>query len=265
MFGQLRHIIGLFAALLLSALNAVAMPMAPIAEHQAEFSPHQQAVITEHTDVHLAARAPPLTAANVTFTGAVIAEHGNGIIMHRHETHVTSLGFGVDLDATNRTSAWEGVDTTSRGVGANVPDNIAGWVKGPDGSSIPIQKTANGQPDWKRFLRENAEVTSISGNVDSGSVRFTQSDISRNFKDGRSVDDLVTGLRNGTVDPASLPPIRTFEVNGQLYSLENRRLYAYQQAGIDVPTQPATAAQIRRDTFKFTTPNGGQDIVVRGQ
>lgn len=104
-------------------------------------------------------------------------------------------------------------------------------------------------------------MTSVSGNVDAGSVRFTQSSIS----DGRSVDDLVTGLRNGTVNPASLPPIRTFEVNGQLYSLDNRRLYAYQQAGIDVPTQPATTAEITRDTFKFTTPNGGQDIVVRGR
>ncbi|WP_343565486.1 hemagglutinin repeat-containing protein [Kiloniella sp. b19] len=167
--------------------------------------------------------------------------------------------------ATNRISSWEGVDTTSRGTGADVPDNVAGWVKGPDGSSIPIQKTANGQPDWKRFLQDNAEVTSISGSVDSGLVRFTQSSISGNFSDGRSVDDLVTGLRNGTVDPSSLPPIRTFEVNGQLYSLDNRRLYAYQKAGIDVPTQPATTAEITRDTFKFTTPNGGQDILVRGR
>lgn len=57
-------------------------------------------------------------------------------------------------NAPNRTSAWEGVDTTSRDIGADVPDNIAGWVKGPDGSSIPIQKTANGQPDWKRFFKK---------------------------------------------------------------------------------------------------------------
>ena len=77
------------------------MPMMPTASHQAEFSPHQQAVIAEHTDVHFAARAPPMAAANVAFTGAAVAGRGNGIVMHEHEVHVTSLGFGADFIATN--------------------------------------------------------------------------------------------------------------------------------------------------------------------
>ncbi len=97
----LRDFIGLIAALLFSAVSTAAMPMMPTASHQAEFFPHQHAVTAEHADVHLAARAPPLAAANVAFTGAVVAEHSNGIIMHGHETHVASLGFGAGLDATN--------------------------------------------------------------------------------------------------------------------------------------------------------------------
>ncbi|KZL12451.1 DUF6862 domain-containing protein [Pseudovibrio sp. Ad26] len=171
-----------------------------------------------------------------------------------------------DSNAINRRSPWSGVDTGSKGVGSNVPDDIAGWVRGADGSSLPIRKNAQGLPDWERYLRDNASVTNTSGALNPSSVRFTQNSIGAKFSDGRSVDDLIIGLRNGSVDPSSLPPIRTFEANGQLFSLDNRRLYAYRQAGVDVPTVPATAAEIARDArFKFSTINGGQDIAVRGQ
>ena len=77
------------------------MPKMPTASQQAEFFPYQQAVIAEHTNVHFAARAPPLVSANVALTGAVVVEHSIGVIMHALETHVASLGFDVGLDATN--------------------------------------------------------------------------------------------------------------------------------------------------------------------
>lgn len=99
----LRQIVGLIASLLLSVLGAVAMPMAPTLPYQAEFFPHQQPVISEHTNVHFAARAPPSVSTNVALAGVAVAEHGNGIIMHRHETHVASFGFVADFNAPNRT------------------------------------------------------------------------------------------------------------------------------------------------------------------
>lgn len=77
------------------------MPMASAAAHQKEFFPHQEAVVAEHTNFHFAASAPPLAVANVAFTGATVAEHGDGIIMLGHETHVTSLSFGAGFDAPN--------------------------------------------------------------------------------------------------------------------------------------------------------------------
>ena len=60
--GFLRHIIGLIVAMLFSALSAAAMPLVPTASHHVEFFPYEKAVVTEHTDVHFAARAPPITA-----------------------------------------------------------------------------------------------------------------------------------------------------------------------------------------------------------
>lgn len=86
--GFLRHIIGLFIAALITALSAVAMPMMPTTSQQAEFFPHQKVIVAENTHVHFAARAPPMAVVNVAFTGAAVAEHGNDIIMHEHETHV---------------------------------------------------------------------------------------------------------------------------------------------------------------------------------
>ena len=110
---------------------------------------------------------------------------------------------------------------------------------------------------------DNATTTTVSGQVDPSDIRFSQNNISENFRDGSSVDDLVTGLLNSTVDPNSIPPIRVFEVDGQLVTLDNRRLYAYQQADIPIRVEPATPAQIRNESFKFTTENGGTDIDVR--
>ena len=98
----LRHIIGLIVTVLLSALSVVAIPTMPAASDHAEFFPHQQAVLVEHTDVHFAARAPPIAAINAAFTGVAVAEHGNGFVTHVHEIHVVSLGSGADFIAPNR-------------------------------------------------------------------------------------------------------------------------------------------------------------------
>ena len=121
-------------------------------------------------------------------------------------------------------------------------------------------------PDVSRTLNfDNATTTTVSGQVDPSDIKFAQDSISQNFRDGSSVDDLISGLKNGTIDPNSIPPIRVFEVDNQLVTLDNRRLYAYQKAGITINVQPATAAEIANDSFKFTTKNGGTEIEVRGK
>ncbi len=126
--GFLRHIIGLVIALLVSSLSAAAMPMMPTQSDHAEFFPHQQVFVAEHIDVHFAARGPPLAATNVAFTGAVVAEHVNGIVMHGHETHVASLVFGFGFDAPNRTD-WPELSGSLREASNSATDALAG--KGP--------------------------------------------------------------------------------------------------------------------------------------
>jgi filamentous hemagglutinin len=84
------------------------------------------------------------------------------------------------------------------------------------------------------------------------------------FRDGTSINDLVEGLRSGRIRPHDVPAIRIFERNGKLYTLDNRRLEAFRRAGVDVPVQMATSQEIAEEAWKFTTPNEGLSIRIRG-
>jgi RHS repeat-associated protein len=99
--------------------------------------------------------------------------------------------------------------------------------------------------------------------IDAGSVRFSQSSIAASFRGGGSVDELAAGLRNGTINPKSIPAIRLVERDGKFYSLDNRRLYAAQRAGAKIPYRMATPDEILRERYKFTTMNDGTSVEVR--
>ena len=101
------------------------------------------------------------------------------------------------------------------------------------------------------------------GMIDARSVRFSQNSIAASFRGGGSVDELAAGLRNGTIDAKSIPAIRLVERDGKLYSLDNRRLYAAQRAGVKIPYRMATPEEILKERFKFTTTNGGAGVEVR--
>ena len=102
------------------------------------------------------------------------------------------------------------------------------------------------------------------GLLNPQTIRFTQDSIKGTFKDGRSVTGLIDALKSGAVKASDLPAIRTFTRDGQLFSLDNRRLFAFQQAGVKIRTVPATASEIANEAFKFTSKNGGTSIRVRG-
>ncbi len=47
-----------------------------------------------------------------------------------------------------------------------------------------------------------------------------------------------------------------------IFTLDNRRLYAFQKAGVEVPYQKLDAIP-KRELFKFTTQNDGASILIR--
>jgi filamentous hemagglutinin len=106
--------------------------------------------------------------------------------------------------------------------------------------------------------------SSLSGLANPNSIRFTQSSIGSTFSDGSSLQDAIGALESGVLSPSDLPPIRVYEQGGQIYTLDNRRLFVTSQAGTTVNITPATAQEITSQAWKFTTPNQGCIVCIRG-
>jgi RHS repeat-associated protein len=104
-----------------------------------------------------------------------------------------------------------------------------------------------------------------SGRIDPATVRFSQDSVSSKFKNGNTIDETAAGLKSGTISSDDFPQIRLVYRNGNLYTLDNRRLVAFQQAGLkSVKFRMATEAEAAAEGFKFTTVNEGQSIFIRG-
>lgn len=100
--------------------------------------------------------------------------------------------------------------------------------------------------------------------IDPFLVRFTQDSIGPTFRDGGTVADLIAALRSGVADPARIAPIRLFERDGILSSLDNRRLFAFRQANVPVPDRWATEEEVQRERWKFKPVDEGRTVHVRG-
>jgi hypothetical protein len=109
-----------------------------------------------------------------------------------------------------------------------------------------------------------AVAAEAGGTIDPALVRFSQNSVKGSFSDGGTIDELAAGLRDGSINPADVPPIRVVERDGELFTLDNRRLLAFQRAGVPIPYRFATPEEAASESWKFTTTNNGQSIRVRG-
>ena len=113
-------------------------------------------------------------------------------------------------------------------------------------------------------LKATDELVAGTKFIDPTIVRYTQDSAGEFFSDGRSVLELAESLKIGTADAGSIPPIRIFEEDGLLWSLDNRRLAAFELAGKDIPYVWAQAEDVAKETWKKTTKNNGISILIRG-
>ncbi|WLG60279.1 filamentous hemagglutinin N-terminal domain-containing protein [Pseudomonas sp. FP1762] len=104
----------------------------------------------------------------------------------------------------------------------------------------------------------------LTGYANPNDIRFTQDSVSGVFRDGTVLDSTIDALKKGVISPSEIPPIRVFEKDGLIYSLDNRRLLAASAAGVPIKIVPATSAEIRKEVKKkMTTLNKGVIICVR--
>lgn len=81
-------------------------------------------------------------------------------------------------------------------------------------------------------------IPGATGTVDPQSLRFSQPQLSNTFSSfrqtGFTVNKLIFDLKAGIAHAEKMKPIRIMNVNGKWYSLDNRRLFAFKEAGVKV-------------------------------
>lgn len=100
--------------------------------------------------------------------------------------------------------------------------------------------------------------------MDPFEIRFTQDTCKAEFRCGRKLSDTAWQLSEGEIDVfVNIPMIHVCQwKGGRWYSVDNRRLEAFRQAGLrEVPVKKISIS--RADKNKFTTKNEGQSIKVR--
>jgi hypothetical protein len=130
-----------------------------------------------------------------------------------------------------------------RPTGTHKPFNNTPYV-GEDGKKVTVTV-------WEPKVKAPAPLTYKQklGNVPAAGeftiaanlVRFSQDSISSTFTSGADINATITALKDKTLDPSLLPAIRVIwskqdsaHEEARLVTLDNRRLYCCQQAGVKV-------------------------------
>lgn len=133
----------------------------------------------------------------------------------------------------------------------------------------------NEHANWRALRGEGAgdDVANIPAaegvaTIETSVVRFTQSSVSQTLKTGENINDVIGALRGpgGEAIAKGFDPIRIFEQEGQLFTLDNRRLLIFSQAGREVPFVWAAPGEVAAQSWKFTATaeqGGGWFIRVK--
>ena len=105
-----------------------------------------------------------------------------------------------------------------------------------------------------------------SGTIDPFRIRSAQDSVRKTFRDRRSLEEMIEGLRSGKVRPEDTPPIVIVEADGKVITLDHRRLVAFREAGINIHYRKATLKEIwkaLKKQGKETTIDDGMSIRIR--
>jgi hypothetical protein len=143
-----------------------------------------------------------------------------------------------------------------------------GWWAGVQfgwwGKIISDSLAADGDPTNELITAIQVGQRTIQGikSIPASSIRFTQNSISPITRAGVYLDDLTQEIANGFFRGY----LRVIEYQGNLYSLDNRRLAAFKLLDAMVPVKiedlsnPAILEQFRG---KLTTLTDGLSILIR--
>ena len=219
-------------------------PAKPTATSPRPPAPQRAAQAGRLTPVNI--RRPPRPPAPATRVWALLA----GLL-----TAVGLLGF----TATTASAAGRAAAETRVGASASAPAQFIG--------PIAAVSAVQGRVPWlpePQFVVATGVAAETAG-INPASVRFSQGGVSPLFKNGNSIDETVAKLSSGEISASDFPAIRLTERDGNLFTLDNRRLVAFQKAGLpEVPYRMATPEEAAAEAWKFDSKNGGTSIKIRG-
>lgn len=97
-------------------------------------------------------------------------------------------------------------------------------------------------------------------------IRYTQDSVSPNFRDGNTLNGTLESLERGDMQKRDIPMIRVAKHEGQLYSLDNRRLKIFRELEAKGICKYIKVDSVPKNTEfhkKFTTGNDGASVRVR--
>ena len=191
-------------------------------------------------------------------------------------THLSSSAFNGNLSTL--TAAWKAMDwdqrmrlisfQTSRVVGIGVTVSGLGGLY-QLGCRAAVGAYFGGKVLFQsmgRLAFPKVTLAPVGESVSPFAVRFSQPTISQNFRNNATLHDLIQGLRSGKVGVNDIPTIRVVEYEGNLITLDNRRLAAFQSAKIEsIPIQKVSLNDLKiakEFDLKFNPINNGKIIDV---
>ncbi|MBI4359970.1 MAG: RHS repeat-associated core domain-containing protein [Candidatus Jacksonbacteria bacterium] len=188
-----------------------------------------------------------------------------------------AYGFGAGFigGITGNTAMMDRADALVRGATVDViADAGATFIPFvPAGTTRAIRAADKGRDAGRagdNFVGQVLKSIPFEGVMDPHKIRFTQDSASNMIRgaDGKMypLENLIQGLKKGSTKATDIPPVKLFEkTDGTIWSLDNRRLKAFQKADIKIPYKAATQQEIIKGADKMTSKNSGKSIKIRGQ
>jgi hypothetical protein len=126
-------------------------------------------------------------------------------------------------------------------------------------------------PSLDSFLIAHSEGLNWSSNalsqilyeyLDPADIHFTQKSIGERFSNGRSIYSTVKQLQRGEIEAEDFPPIHVFCFDDCWWSLDNRRLWTFKNAGLN--SIPVKVVEINESYLhRVKVINNGESIYIR--
>ncbi|RUP01594.1 MAG: hypothetical protein EKK34_28450, partial [Mycobacterium sp.] len=118
------------------------------------------------------------------------------------------------------------------GTGRYCTADPLGLAAAPNPYGYPRNPTVETDPLGLMPCPSHPEELPRAGHISPLQIRYSQNSISTKFRNGGSVEEFSDLVRDGKLNPNNVPPIRIVEFDGELYSLDNRRPWAYRRPNV---------------------------------